>query len=1574
MIICWLCLIGLTGFAKADTASGQHACVSNTDTPAEITVAACQRELAVAPSDAALSLSLSEALLRAGRIDEAIAQYSSLVRTGNLEAMYRLAILSMNAQPERRDVARSLALLNRAAMAGHASAQHALGVQLYLGQNMPRDYRAAAQWFTKAADQGSAWGQYSLGYMLLHGLGVQKDPLRAAKLLRLASDQNDTDAMRLLASMYGSGARGLPRDPLKQYIWLRKAAENGNSAALLQLSDLSQDVLLLPIPQSNSETETTPESSDDIIAADELLAANRQVVLEATGRSSAARLAEAAAWLEKAIAKNVPDALLRMGNLNLGADPPAYRPSSLEDLDANSGATQASGFRPSAGQAAIYYEKAADKGSNAARLNLARMLELGHGVSRNIEAARRLYQEVQQGPLEPQARLGLLRLASADVWSAIEHRQGQLRHAIDEAEQVVSGRDIVIKPRERWSNVLVMDVLGRRYFGGVLPSNGYHVPPAAQHLIVWPSFSKALSTQIRIEVGGREAQLPASEGFGIELDPEALLSGVAVQVPVADYGIYPDQVPEQTRQASRITLIGLDGQSDVHVATGDELVGFSAGVGPGDRFFVPDMAGLALDMQAGSDGATGRLAVVVDGRKLFELTVAKGCAIHLALVADRLLTARSTNGTASSCEHLAEHDTIRLVTARDSVLGTISKAPDESIPGAIAGFAGLNRGIALLKMRIGGRWDQLLQASRIVSEMDRREYGPNSLAALTNSVNLSEAEAAMGNLKAAQALLDGAVNKLETASYLPDDLRSEVYFRTGSFRLQLGRYGEAEQFLSLAAVYRLRYNERSGQPPYSGITRIYDALADTSMRLHRLDEAIAYNQRSFLLSAEPERSEAFPAEISPSSVIQMVKWLKLSGRSGDADGLLEYLHREAKREFARDLPEPLAFPLDLSVFEATFGPVDRSTTLATAMANLAQVYEWMGRSNEAIPVLEQQERTLGNLFGENSPQATASRARVADEQRQAGRLEDAVVTARQAWNGAETYASTREAVRQEETTAPTVSMKPAGMALLEALYAYDPEGGAAEAFGVSQRLHSSSTALAMQSFADRLAVENDDARVFLRQRQDLAEQLVALDRKLAIAMARTDSGGRVMETTVREDIYSAEQEVLELNRRRPAEVKALDELARVPVMPAGEIGPLLSPNELLITYAVFDEACFAWTVDSSGGVRWFRLPLTGMALERAVAVLRNGLGPGLSSRGAKPLTHPRATEASTELAAAHDLYMALLHPMKEVVANKESLTIVADGVLTSLPFHALVSEQPDPAAPNPWRAARWLVRDHAISLMPSVSSLRSLSQTRQHAGMQTAYLGIAAPIFDADGSDLPTEPILASNAAFVRAGATRAGVSDYFRGGFADIGKLRQLSQLPDSATEVRDVANSLTTQGSSQLLLGKDASEKVIKSLQLDRFRIIHFATHGLVSGDVEGLAEPALALTPPTVAGEIDDGLLTASEIARLHLNASWVILSACNTAGGERPEAEALSGLARSFFYAGARSVLVSHWPVVSSAAVKLTTGVFSDMAENPTLSRAEALRRSMLALIDGGDPSQANPSYWAPFIIVGDGGRY
>ena len=167
---------------------------------------------------------------------------------------------------------------------------------------------------------------------------------------------------------------------------------------------------------------------------------------------------------------------------------------------------------------------------------------------------------------------------------------------------------------------------------------------------------------------------------------------------------------------------------------------------------------------------------------------------------------------------------------------------------------------------------------------------------------------------------------------------------------------------------------------------------------------------------------------------------------------------------------------------------------------------------------------------------------------------------------------------------------------------------------------------------------------------------------------------------------------------------------------------------------------------------------------------------------------------------------------------------------------------------------------------------------------------------------------------------------------------------------------------------------------MRLDDRRIIVFATHGLVPGDVPGIDQAALALSNPELSGDAnEDGFLTMQEVLGLKLDADWVVLSACNTASSDGSSGEALSGLGRAFFFAGTRSLLVSNWAVETTSARLLTTELFRNEERFPG-NRAEPLRQAMLTLMKRGETtdsgqefSYAHPVFWAPFTLVGDPGR-
>jgi CHAT domain-containing protein len=296
-----------------------------------------------------------------------------------------------------------------------------------------------------------------------------------------------------------------------------------------------------------------------------------------------------------------------------------------------------------------------------------------------------------------------------------------------------------------------------------------------------------------------------------------------------------------------------------------------------------------------------------------------------------------------------------------------------------------------------------------------------------------------------------------------------------------------------------------------------------------------------------------------------------------------------------------------------------------------------------------------------------------------------------------------------------------------------------------------------------------------------------------------------------------------------------------------------------------------------------------------------------------------------------------------------------------------------------YRNVPWLARTHAVTVVPSVAALQILRKLPPGKSTRQEFIAFGDPYFNREQADDAGKVQLADASATRGVPLKRRNSPQLNDADKADIGLL---PRLPDTADELKSIALALQADPTKVLNLGKDANEKAVKSANLSGFKIVAFATHGLVPGELDGLTQPALALSAPSVSGGEGDGLLLMEEILSLKLDADWVVLSACNTGAGAGAGAEAASGLGRAFFYAGTRALLVTNWSVHSQSAKDLITDLFKRQADDPKLTRGEALRQAMMALIDGKgfldasgntEFTYAHPLFWAPYTIIGDGGR-
>jgi CHAT domain-containing protein/Tfp pilus assembly protein PilF len=840
---------------------------------------------------------------------------------------------------------------------------------------------------------------------------------------------------------------------------------------------------------------------------------------------------------------------------------------------------------------------------------------------------------------------------------------------------------------------------------------------------------------------------------------------------------------------------------------------------------------------------------------------------------------------------------------------------------ALASSAGLSapslaQGLAAQSAKISalgdaGRYSEAIPLAEAMLANLEKGAPTRNLAGAMN--NLAQLYGDVGRDAEAEPLYMRALAIMEkTVGVDSVDMAPELNNLAALYQRQL-RYADAEPLFKRA----LALSEKQLPANHPDIGRALNNLATCYEKQDRHAESEALTRRALALYEKVAGPESPAVATLASNLGQIVK---VQGRYAEAEPMIRRSLAIREKVLGRDHPD-----------------------VARSLNNLGDLYQRQQRFADAEPLFKRALAIREQAVGPDHPDTAASVNNLASLYQAEGRAADAVpLTERMIASGRAqlgiALAVLYDAQRQQ--------IMPTEKALDEAL-------------DVIQRGTQSSAASAVNKLAVRIAAGNDRLAELVRRDQDLASEAETVDKAIVAALSKQNQRDGAAAPRGRERLAAIAAERASLQKTFAAEFPDYSALSNPLPLKAKEIQSLLAGDEAMVLFALADKDSYAIAL-TRDGFDWKRIPLGADAISQKVSAFRRGLDISQASDAS-------GKSQLFDLARANELYVALFGQVEAIVKDKRSLLVAPSGALTALPFHLLVTEKPAAAIPEKldgYRNAAWLLKRQAVSVLPSVASLKVLRSFTRRDQAVKPMTGFGDPLFNpGEGGG---EKRTASRS------LTSAAYTDFWRGAGVDRKMLAAaLSQLPDTADELNAVAKDLGVP-KSDIHLGVDASETTVKRTPLADYRVVYFATHGLVAGDIKGIAEPSLALSIPKEPSALDDGLLTASEVAQLKLNADFVVLSACNTIAGDRPGAEALSGLARSFFYAGARALLVTHWAVVSEAATRLTISTFDRLKADPKMGRAEALRQAMLAYLnDTSAPQNAYPAFWGPFALIGEG---
>ncbi|MDR4496195.1 MAG: CHAT domain-containing tetratricopeptide repeat protein [Nitrospirales bacterium] len=939
-----------------------------------------------------------------------------------------------------------------------------------------------------------------------------------------------------------------------------------------------------------------------------------------------------------------------------------------------------------------------------------------------------------------------------------------------------------------------------------------------------------------------------------------------------------------------------------------------------------------------------------------------------------LQVAESLNVLGLTFHHLAEIDQAleaheQALKIREELAGVHSKEVGESL-------THLAR-VWMAKGKFLKAQGMLERAIRIREEV----YGPTHVALAESLMYLAMVQGLQMELTTALATQARAVDIFDKDSHSPPIEHSMALTSYGVILSRNGELAKGKDLIQRALLLQ----EGSLEPIHPIVARTLDSLAELETKMGHMDVALDLAKRA--LQIRENRFGPDHPEVSASlNTIGTLLW-----KQGDLPKAVQSFQRALSiveqsagsvhpvvaanllslGEINRQMENlPIAremFSRALTIQEATLGP--QHNDVATTLTRLSWVASSQGDHSQAQVLLERAINIRENALGDIHPDLAIllnELARVKHRQGQLANARPHYERARQIYLAVSRLNQDLDDVTFSRLHQQGISSLQDYALLLAQLSQQDKERSiVTDGFLVAEQargwLVQAAVAKAMarkharQSVDVELAKHIDDLR---RRHQELWGTLHAL-----YGQPSQDPSVREELSTVKTEVRNIQQDLKNKLSQLESRFPQYAELAFPKPLDLQSVQELLNPGEALISFVVWDHMLQIWVVRQGQPPVFHNSGIDKTKLSNLVTQIRASLG------SAKP---------PFDVQTAHQLYQWLFQPLEAHLSDVDNLIIIPDEVLLPLPFAALITDKTGPAFEHlaqlsssgkfippagfsHYTKVEWLIKRFAITVVPSASAFKLLRQSVQEPqNRKDRFIGFGDPVFSGDGQE-------------------RGGNMPSLQASRSAFEQLRMMNALPGTQQELKAIAKTLGVNPETSLFLQQRATETQVRQLlnsgRLGNTQVLSFATHGLLAGQLNGLVEPALVLTIPLRPTQEDDGLLTMGEILDFQLpQVDWVILSACNTAGGDG-SGQGLSGLARAFFFAGAKALLVSHWSVDDRATQALMTEVFRLFGKDPTLSKSAALREGMLTVMQqsqgGSFPYFSHPYAWAPFFLVGDG---